>query len=304
MTTQACNGRRCFGNFLFHAGLLIITAGGMIGSILGSTELLYGKKGDVIPLYKSEYSVRIEDFRIQLTPEGMIGDYITTLSVLGPGGEIVTTSNIEVNHPLSFEGFHLYQSSYYTSDEEFSRARVRCVTGDTEEVILVLAPGKEIFPPDSTFSVKAVSFFPDFRVGDNGSYSASPMMRNPALEVRFTRGGRTLPGYLFALHPKFNSRFDGIHSMTLEDIEPVYFTGLQVSSNPGSPVLWAGMIIASLGLVLLYSVDYRVINGYIGKDRMTIYAAAGRWNMSGFGMYEKIERQVRGMLAGIAGDTF
>ncbi|MBN2185153.1 MAG: cytochrome c biogenesis protein ResB [Candidatus Krumholzibacteriota bacterium] len=297
---SAVRGRwKYMGNFLFHAGLLIITAGGMMGSIMGSTELLYGKTGDMIPLYKSGYSVRIDDFRILLSAERRIDDYITVLSVVDSGGETVKTRNIEVNHPLAFEGFHIYQSSYYTSDEEFSRAGIRCVTDDGEIIILVLSPGEKSFPPDSTFALEAVSFFPDFRMGEKGPYSASPMMRNPALEIRLSDESQVFPGYLFALHPRFNSHFEGFYSMTLEDIEPVYLTGLQISSDPGSPVLWAGMIIASLGLLLLYSFNYRVINGYIGKDRMIIYAAEGRWNISRYDKYERIEKQIREMLPGI-----
>ena len=301
---SAVRGRwKYLGNFLFHIGLLIITAGGMIGSITGRTELLYGKRGDIIPFYKSEYSVRIDNFRMLISPERQVDDYISTISVLDGEGETVKTANIEVNHPLAFEGLHLYQSSYYTSDEEFSRARIRCVTDDAEIKMLVLSPCKKVSPADSTFSLEAVMFFPDFRMGEKGPYSATPMMRNPALEVHLSDGSRVLPGYLFALHPKFNTHFEGFHSITLEEIEPVYFTGLQISSNPGSPVLWAGMIFASLGLLLLYFFDHRVINGYIGEDRIVVYAAAGRWNISRYDKYEKVEGQIREMLSKIVNSS-
>ncbi|MBN2071794.1 MAG: cytochrome c biogenesis protein ResB [Candidatus Krumholzibacteriota bacterium] len=295
---SAVRGRwKYLGNFIFHVALVVITAGMMTGSITGVSEMVYGRKGDIIPLYKSGFSIRVEDFRILLSTGGQVGDYISTISIIDSEENVVRTAEVEVNKPFSFEGVRLYQSSYYTGDEEFSRAAVRFVHLDSSSERLILTPGKSAVSADSVFSIEAERFYPDFRMGEKGPYSATSMMRNPALEIILHADGKSVKGYLFALHPRFNAKFDRFLSIGLEDIEPVYYTGLEMTSNPGSPVLWAGMILASIGLIMLYIFDHRIINGCIGKDRIVIYAAAGNWNVGGHGKFEAIEGQIRDMLS-------
>lgn len=292
---SAVAGRwRFFGNFLFHLGLLVITAGGMVGSLMGRSEILYGKSGDIIPLYKSKYSIRVDSFRIILSSGREVSDYLSTLSVVDSEGSIVKTVEIEVNHPLRFDGYYIYQSSYYVSDKEFVWARLKYQAdpGDIPARV-ILKSDEEAKLAGTGYTIRAGKFFPDFRMGDSGPYSASSVVRNPALEVRLSSGDGSRTGYLFPLHPRFNSRFDHLFALTVEDIEPVYYTGLLITSNPGSPVLWTGMILASIGLVLLYIFDYRCINGYIGPDRMVMYIAGGRWKVSLREKFDSIETQVR-----------
>lgn len=298
--TAAAGRWRYLGNLLFHAGLLALTAGGMLGSIAGSSEFLYGRRGDLLPLHGGDYSIRVDDFRIIKAAGGQVGDYISTLSVVDKAGAAVRTAAIEVNKPLKFGGFNIYQSAYYVDEEmEWAALRYESAEGAPVRFTLRRGPGAEI--EGTGYRAAAGRFFPDFRMGRGGPFSASPQMANPALEVRLFSAADTLSGYLFLLHPKFNTAFGGEGSLFLEDLEPVYYTGLEISSNPGAALMLWGMGISSAGLLLLYAFIYKKLKGHISGDRMAIRSAQGRLGARMSGEMASIEKEIRAAAAAILG---
>lgn len=292
---------RYMGNLLFHIGLLLITAGGMIGSRLGRSELLYGKPGDIIPLYRNTHSVRIDDFSIILGSGEQVSDYISRLSIVDENGVVVQTRDIEVNSPMRFGGFNIYQSAYYVEDE-FLRAKFR-YTGPEKagSISFIAGPGQRIRISGTPYELVTGNFYPDFRMGRNGPWSASPRMVNPALQVRLVSSADSLSGYLFLKYPRFNTRFSPAVELLLEDIEPVYYTGLEISTSPGAWLMMAGMALSAIGLVLLYSFNYRRVRGVLDREKLVIYAAKGRWAVSFGEEFGKIEKQLRRDIGGLLG---
>jgi hypothetical protein len=69
-------------------------------------------------------------------------------------------------------------------------------------------------------------------------------------------------------------------TFNLADIEPVFHTGLQISTNPGSMTLLAGIAAATLGLIMLYLVHYRRISGAVKEDGLVIAATVYHWKVS------------------------
>ena len=300
----AVKGRSRFaGNFLFHIGILAITAGGMIGSFWGGTGFVYGKAGDLLPLPGIRDSILVEDFRILTAETGEIRDYISTVSVIGAQGDTLLTKDIEVNKPLGHEGFNIYQSSYYVLENEFDWARLSIASGDGEPSVAELQPG-EIYEIEGTdLRVRAVRFLPDFRMGEQGPFSAGTSMGNPAVEIEIIGADRAERGWLFLEYPRFNSKFDYPVRALLVDIRPVFFTGLQIGYNPGEHVLLAGIALATAGLVLLYTLNYRVLGGFVDGDRLVIAAVSYRWKVSfrnefariGAGLEKELAKSLRGV---------
>jgi hypothetical protein len=117
-------------------------------------------------------------------------------------------------------------------------------------------------------------------MGSGGPFSASPYPRNPALEVEVAHGGDTERGWLFLYHRGFSKRFIAPVDLVCARIEPVYYTGLEVSSNPGTGVLIAGFIVATLGLLLMYGCNPRVVRGFARPDGLVAAAGDHRWRAS------------------------
>lgn len=276
----AVKGRwRFLGNFLFHLGILVITIGAVIGSFWGGSGFVYGRAGDRLPLPGSSDSLLVEDFRILVTETGEIRDFISTISILSGEGGVVSEGDIEVNHPMRYGVLNIYQSSYFAAENEFVSAAVSL---SEEGKTVTLEPGGNVMLSDLGLLIEPGRFLPDFRMGKSGPFSASLSMQNPALEIVVKGMSRTERGWLFLNHPGFNSRFTLPVNPSLVEIEPVYYTGMQVSYNPGEHVLLAGFLFGTIGLILLYFLNYRVIGGALLDDRLVLAGLEYRWKV-GFG---------------------
>lgn len=279
--TASAGRWRFLGGLIFHIGILVITVGGVIGSFWGWNEFLYGKAGDILPLYGSSFSILVDDFRIIATGGGEIKDYITGVKLIGEEGDTLGAAEIEVNHPLRFAGVSIYQSSYSVDDSEFEWTRVVYTTGELiGSGSVTLAADKRVPLEGTSLSLRALRLLPDFRMSPSGPYSASGTLANPALEVEIAWEGGSETGWVFLYYPRFNTSFESGLRLELIDIEPLYYTGLQVASNPGSPVLIAGILVSTLGAILLLIFDYRSVAGLIGREGILVAGRAYRWKVS------------------------
>ena len=293
MFAAAAGRLRHLGNFIFHIGLLVITVGGVMGSRMSSSEMLYGRRGDVLPILGTDAGLRIDDFRILMAGDMRVSDYISTVTVLNASGAAIDSSRIEVNHPLSYGGTSIFQSTYYLAENEFAWARVKISAKGVPDAVLTLRPGEKAPVPGTELTIEAGRFLPDFRMTESGARSVSASMNNPGLEI-FLGGpdGRTV-GWTFLLFPDFGTKFERLESIVFEDIEPVYYTGLEMSRNPGAPLFMAGMILGAAGLVLLYMYDYRIVHGSLSGSELKITGIAARWKVAFGSQMEGIEKEIR-----------
>lgn len=279
----AAAGRlRSPGTLLLHAGVVVITIGGLLGSLFGWRGMVYLREGERAPIPPdSSASLRVDEFRIVLGIGGAVRDYISTVTILGPNGETLAAGAIEVNHPLVFRGINIHQSSYTMGEGEFARARLSYrLPGESRLRTAELAGVAEVALGDGDVVVSARRFVPDFRVGPQGPFSASSLPGNPALEVEVSSGDRRERGWLFLRHPDFSARFAVLGDLSLDGIEPLYYTGLELSSNPGAPALFAGFAAATIGLFLMYLSNPRVVQGIATREGLLVAGVESRWRAS------------------------
>jgi cytochrome c biogenesis protein ResB len=132
-----------------HSGCIIILAGALWGSgmslkirnqLFGTDKIQKGRmiifEGDAENRVKLEESdqikelpfhIKLKDFRIEFYKPGAVRDYISDVQVV-KDGNVVAEKSIEVNHPLHFDGYHFYQSSF---DTEGLKYTVLSVVSDT-----------------------------------------------------------------------------------------------------------------------------------------------------------------------------
>jgi cytochrome c biogenesis protein len=301
----AVSGRwRYFGGFLFHLGILIITVGGMLGSFWGETEILYGTDGDILPLRDGTHSILVEGFDIVMNGAMEVKEYVSSVSVVDTAGRRLATTTVEVNEPLHFGRYDIFQSSYYVEEDAFRWARVEyAYPSNPIDAVVRLEPDREFTLQGFPVTIRAKRFFPDFRVGPHGPFSETSDMYNPALEVELAGEGRTEEGWLFLYYPRLNSRFDFPVRLTLADVAPVYYTGLQISTNPGSTLLLTGIALATAGLALLYLLDYRCIKGVVSAERLTLAGTNYRWKVSFGREFERITAGVIDAVSGVRGSN-
>jgi cytochrome c biogenesis protein len=279
----ASSGRlRSPGIMLFHAGILVITVGGIIGSYGGWREMAFVKEGSAVPFPRdSSLTLRVDEFKIVTTERQEIRSFVSTVSIVDARGVAVAVGDVEVNHPMKVGSRRIYQSEFTIDENEFARARVGYSLRESGASGSVdLFPGEPVAIGDSAIAVTALRFLPDFRMGREGAFSASSFPSNPALEIEVASSGETERGWLFLYHRDFGKRFAAPVDLVLTRCEPVYYTGLEVSANPGAGVLLAGFAAATLGLLLMYACNPRIVKGFARPDAIVVAAGEHRWKAS------------------------
>jgi len=167
-------------------------------------------------------------------------------------GREVRHKEIVVNDPLAYRGLRFYQASYGSTGEV---AGVKLLAmpkngGPKQEFWLKL---DEAVVLDKDATVRIAQFIPDFVVVENHIESRSDQPNNPAVElsVQSKQAGENRI-WLFPKFPEFthgnNSGFD----FRVENLQMGYFTGLQVSHEPGQWAVWAGVILMGVALALVF----------------------------------------------------
>jgi cytochrome c biogenesis protein ResB len=274
-------GWKWAGSLIFHAGILVLAVGGMLGSFMGSAELIYGEEGEVFPLDGGRGSVLVENFDLFESADMGVEAFATDISILDSKGDTAKVGRVEVNHPLKFEGYSIYQSSYHLDEKRFRWADI--VVVDAERGVakeIRIRPGEEAII-DGGRILRASGFFPDFRMTPVGPYSAGSMPDNPALKIEIVEGKSVESGWLFLFHPRYDSEFE-LTSMKfrLADVAPVFYSGLEIRRNTGDKVVFAGMIITIMGLLLMYCSNYRVIGGKVDREGLTMAGLEFLWKAS------------------------
>ncbi|MDH7499769.1 MAG: cytochrome c biogenesis protein ResB [candidate division NC10 bacterium] len=276
------------GPYLVHLSILIVLLGATLGALFGFRgylNLVEGESADSFALQggkgwkKLGFTLRCHDFEASYyagtqRPQ----DYRSDLSVV-EGGKEVLRKTVRVNDPLSYRGIHFYQSSFGNTGQ------VRSVTlslegGARKQTLQIRVPvGIPHRVEGTDYSVQAIRFLPDFALDERFlAFSRSEEFNNPAALVEVRKGTRPLlRRWVFAKHLSFHGmREKGDLRVGLIDYEPIQFTGLQVTHDPGVPLVWAGFALMTLGLVASLLVTERRI--WIQMTR-----GEGGWNLELWG---------------------
>ena len=272
-------GLSAWGPYLTHLSILVIFAGAIAGNILGfngytditegqSVETYYGRNNEQrLPL---GFSVELRDFRIEQDASGNPTAYKSDLAVYDRG-KLVARKVIDVNHPLTYKGVSFFQSSYGLAplvvgitapDGEKARVAFELQTQPGPrgmQHVIAGEPFKQIELAGKLLTVFVHNFSPDHGGGEAASESS--LAPSPAINVMIND---RLPEYkgldawsrLGWVTRSAPVTYKGF-AVTLEEV--LDYTGLQVSKNPGLPVVYAGFGLLLAGVFLSFYVVHRVV---------------------------------------------
>jgi cytochrome c biogenesis protein len=243
------------GFYGIHFSILIILAGAFLGSVFGFrgfVNVLEGETVDRASLRSNRqpqplgFQVRLEKFEVFFYPSGTPKEYKSTVSILEDNRQVLTDS-IRVNHPLTYKGISLYQSSYGIAD-------VKKVVLDVREQSLErrftfsAKMGERVEIPESSSTFTLTRFIPDFQgVG-------------PAFQGVLSRTGRPADHLMILQnYPGFSQAQSGDFSFRVKEFEPIYYSGLQVNRDPGVWMVWAGCILMMVGFTMTFFLSHRRI---------------------------------------------
>ncbi|HEY4715590.1 MAG TPA: cytochrome c biogenesis protein ResB [bacterium] len=261
------------GPYITHAGIIIILIGALIGNLAGfraNVRIVEGEKANVvydvsrakeIPL---DFEVKCEDFSVDFYPgTERPKRFASDLKVI-EDGKVVAGKVIEVNSPLKYKGLTFYQSDYGPAAPPSFEIMVHNIKTEKDmDVVLNLEQEQEI---QNGVTIKVID------------YAQNYMGFGPAVLVELnedSQGSSRFP--VFQNVKDFDAHSGKAYRVKLTKIiEPsLYFTGLQVTRDPGVNVVWLGSFIMSIGLTLAFFLYHRMILLRVKEDNGKIVVLAG-----------------------------
>ena len=231
--------------YIIHLSILVILAGSLVGLLFGYKGFMVLNKGETkgaiaagpgnakeMPL---GFSLKCKDFKVSFYPGGEPKDYVSSLEVI-ENGKVVKEKEIRVNDPLSYKGVNVYQASYGAA------LSFRFNIGGQEVVL------KE----RDTFSKDGLSLM-------IARFEKSVHDFGPGVLVAYMDQGEPKTAWFLQNVDKLRERdIQGV-KVRLEQITQDFYTGLQVSKDPGVWIVWTGFAMILFGLYVNFFTYFRRI---------------------------------------------
>jgi len=275
-----------FGVYVTHASVLVVIAGAVIGSLLGFdayVNLAEGESTNSVYLARQDgakqldFTVRCDAFSITYYDNGMPKEYRSELSFF-KNNTVLFQGPLLVNHPITIDGIRFYQATYGTIPGETVYLTIR--KGTSETVARQVKANDPFFLNDEDVRAEVV------RVEENF------MSMGPAVLVEITSPEGSKSIWVFKYIDKITQRFPGIlqkvpkfnpglfrpYRFGLDRIESRYYTGIQVSKDPGVYTVAVGSFLVILGFfITFFSAHRRLwirIDEQGGNSKLSLAAAS------------------------------
>jgi cytochrome c biogenesis protein len=287
-----------FGVYIVHLSILIMIAGATIGSIFGIEADINIKEGETVNvanltkgngLYELDFFVRCDKFTVEFYKDGSPKTYRSDLSFI-KNGQVERRGTLLVNHPLTFDEFRFYQSTYGIAPE--IKAIVTYTNAGKKGGSMTLAAGDTFDLPES----KARGFV--LRVEEN------IMQIGPAIKLKIVSQKKDIQFWVFqqldqiiAMNPNLLTKMPMFNPglfqplvFSLNRIEQTYYTGLHLVRDPGIPLIALGGFFMVAGMMIVFFLSYQQFWVRIEQEDAKIsISIAGRSNRNNQQLQKKID---------------
>lgn len=305
MALLATRGRlSLWGPYLTHLSILVIFLGAILGNALGFGGYTTITEGASTSTYFSDtnqaanlgFRVALKKFAIGHDIKHNPTSYRSDLLVY-EGDRLALRKTVDVNHPLTYKGVSFFQSDYGLKGMV---VKITAPSGETAKLSFNLStengphgkaysvsgePFKQVRLGNKTLTVFVHNLLPDYTPKSGASVSFLPI--NPAARIMVND---RLPGYkgldawsnIGWLDARGAARYKG-YTLTLDDV--VDYTGLQVSRNPGLPIIYVGFGLLLAGVFLSFYVLHRIVRLNVaqhGSGARVVIGATSREDPSVF----------------------
>jgi len=273
------------GSLVFHLSFFVLLAGILYGKAFGFAAFVDVVEGQSLVEARASYDqieegvffnpsqhrgfeVKVKDFKVTYFPDGRPSDFISHVEVLD-GNRKVDEKRIRVNDYLNYQDIKFYQASYgWAPEVRVSAPDGRKVYdqpviffGDPKLSNGVLKVPSAGPPPDQLGGL--MFMVPDIRDVNGASSPGSANPNNPALLLRLFKGDlradRAQNVYQLDTSRMAQVYKGGVslgetavlpNGYTFSFPRLLRYTGLQVTYDPGLPIIWASFVLMLGGLIV------------------------------------------------------
>lgn len=309
-----------WGPYINHVGLIIFLIGGMLRFVPGMyiDKILWLREGEtkVIPETDGEYYLQNnrfifevynkendkEVFQEAIDRVGIVAkNYQTNVTLYKKTNESVPGEKpdltkvkdypIQVNKPLKFEGFALYQVDYKLN--ELNKMSFTLTNKATKQeygnITVDLFNPKMNYDLNNDYRVEIISYFPDFEFDSEGEPATkSRIPNNPAFVFKiYTPNTPDGEISFVAIQQTIETHGDNQYKMTFSGIETKNVSALTVRKDLTLWILGIGGVIFMIGVVQgAYWNHRRIWIHYTDKETMV----AAHTNKNWYGLQREIEK--------------
>lgn len=299
------------GVYIVHASVIILLIGGLLGSLFGFEAFVNIAEGETtrtVLLRNSGkpvdlgFDIRCEDFDVSFYPSGMPKEYRSRLSIVENGREVLQ-KDILVNHPLRYKGINFFQSSYGEVPAELQMSAAPeeiALSFTSKETGMVYNKkvhiGERITIPEELgqFEIAEFKAAYDFRGRELGPTLIGRLTQKNGVVVEVLLPFK-FPGF-DRMSPMINPQRSDAVLIALDETNPPpgsqtkrYYTGLQVTRDPGVWVVYSGFILMIIGCIITFFMSHQRLGiEVVRSGRQSLVSAAGTANKNKLGMRRKV----------------
>ncbi len=290
-----------FGVYITHLSIIFIFLGAIIGNMIGYKGFLGLPIGDSVQFVPVRNGSELKDvgFRVRCNnfwveyyrdqfgnPTGQPKEYASDLSIV-ENGQVILKKKIVVNDPLRYKGVWFYQSSY-GEDKPAARMLLRRADNSAPpETFHLLFQRGEAYGVPGMGIVRLLDFQDNFEG------------KGPAIQVQIEKEGRQpVPMWLPSADPELDRRRGDAYVLSLQGVEQVTWTGLQVAHDPGVNIVWVGCTLMVIGIMIAFFMSHqrvwiRLSPAAEGKIDVAVGGAATRNRLAFEKNFEKIQGELK-----------
>jgi len=304
------------GVYVVHLSVVLLVAGAMIGGLFGFEGYVNIPEGDATDTVvlrdgsgtrRLPFAIRCNDFSLSFYPNGAPKEYRSSLSLLR-GGRVIHEKEIIVNDPLRFEGINIFQSSYGKLPPPLpaegagppERLAVHVLSNHSGRTYHQEgAIGDQLDLPEGLGTLRLDAYRPA------AEFMGQPL--GPAVEATLVHPGQepiklTLP-LRFAAFDKMRRGRVAIAVASAVPMPERYYTGLQVTRDPGVRVVYVAFAVMIIGCLVTFFMSHQQLCVVVRpRRRGSAVAVYGVTNRNKMAMHRQVELLARRIVAA-AGQT-
>ena len=305
-----------FGVYTVHLSVVLLLLGGLIGSIFGFEgfvnipedekidSIRIRNTGQIRPL---GFEVLCNDFNISFYDNGAPKEYRSSLTII-EHGKPVYEKDIIVNDPLRYKGINIFQSSYGKMSSSAIQKKIIQIKDHQEDITLNFVSkesgkaykikaviGKPVDIPESLGKVVIVEYKESAEFGGQNIGHAYMGILTPK--------GKSPVKIMLPLHfPNFDKMRRGVVFISVAEQETKtfnpgeksdrrYYTGLQVTKDPGVWVVYTGFIGMIIGIFITFFMSHqRVCIEIVKRGKNSQVMVTGTSNKNRLAMQNRIKK--------------